>query len=590
MQEKAKPTITNAALARNWHNIDWISVNESVRSFQTRILEAFKKGESSEVTRLQNDLVRSFAARALVVRKVTTNAGKGTPGIDGRLWDTPEVRFQAIGELQIDPKTYKASPVKRVWISKDGRPLQKDKSNGRPLGIPTMFDRGLQAVWLLALIPIAEEGADRHSYGFRPYRSAHDAIQMVFTRFSTRYRPMWVLEGDIEKCYDTISHKWVLQNIPMEKRILNQWLKAGFLDESRVWETEMGVPQGGPISPVIANMTLDGLQGVVQEAVKPITAINPTVDGRYPTKVTTIRYADDFVISAERKEILVDVVKPAIEKFLESRGMRLSPKKTVISNLWDGFNFLGFNARLYQDSKRETGKVLLIKPSKKSVLRIMEKISTVVKLHGQGTEAHLIERLNPILRGWGNYVRTGVSKRIFSKVRHHTWRVIWGWLIKKYPNESKPTLAHRHYKRIQGQSWVFVGERDSKTIQLFDIQSIAIKRKILILDKNPYDAMEAEYFVKVGRRNSYLSGWNKTKLQLVRNQKGVCPACEETLDAHQESEVHHRLSKALGGSNKTKNLVVLHTECHKQVTHCRKGSELRKRLILKGVILEAGER
>lgn len=322
-----KRGISGAASAQKWHGIDWLKSAHKVTYLQQCILVAYKEDNQSEVVRLQNDLVRSFAARALAVKRVTTNAGKKTPGLDDILWDTPEIKYENISLLTVKPDEYRAKPVRRVWISKDGRPLQSDKSNWRPLGIPTMFDRAMQALWTLALLPISEEVADQHSYGFRPYRSALDALQMVFLRFSPGHRPLWVLEGDIEKCYDKISHEWILQNIPMEKQILNQWLKAGVYDRGQTIDNEAGVPQGGIISPLIANMTLDGMQELVRNAVAPYTARAKRTDGRYPTKVTFIRYADDFVVSGVNRQLLEEVVKPAIEKFLEIRGLKLSPKK-----------------------------------------------------------------------------------------------------------------------------------------------------------------------------------------------------------------------------------------------------------------------
>lgn len=360
---------------QTWHGINWHIANAVVYDLQVRILVAYRESNHSEVARLQNQLSRSFAGRALAVRRVTTNAGKGTPGIDGVVWSTPKEKFEAIQALLIDPEAYKAKPARRVWISKDGKPLASDKSNGRPLGIPAMDDRALQALWMFALVPIAEEVGDRHSYGFRPYRGAHDAIKMTFTRFANRYRPTWVLEADIEKFYDKISHTWIMENIPMDKSILKQWLKAGHLERGQVWDTDTGVPQGGIISPIIANMTLDGLETVIRKAVAPYTTNNPkrVSKKRHATKVSMIRYADDFIVSAARKELIVEVIKPAIEEFLEARGIRLSPKKTLITNISTGFDFLGFNIRLYKDDTRPTGEILLTKPSEKSMNKIRQR-------------------------------------------------------------------------------------------------------------------------------------------------------------------------------------------------------------------------
>jgi RNA-directed DNA polymerase len=489
--------------------------------------------------------------------------------------------------LKISTKIYTAQPVRRVWISKDGKRVKPDRSNGRPLGIPTIFDRAYQALWALALEPIAEETGDRFSYGFRPYRGAHDALTKAFLRFSNRKRPLWVLEGDIEKCYDRISHQWILENIPMDKTALSQFLKAGILEEGKKHESEMGVPQGGVISPIIANMTLDGLEKAIELAVSPINDFTRNDLNRYPVKVTCIRYADDFIVSGARRELLEQTVKPAIAKFLEPRGLRMSEKKTVISNLWDGFNFLGFNARLYKTNSREDGATLLIKPSKKSVAKVKDSLRQIVGDPKIQTEAHLIEKMNPVLRGWGNYFRTVVSKKTFSHVAHYTWTLTWIWLQRKYPKTSRRALAKRGYMSNKTRKWIFYGKREEGIFQLFDIQSIPIaRRKWLDTSKNIFDPEHKEYFALWRRHCSYSSGWDKTTERLVKTQCGICPVCEGTLMRTQSIEKHHRLAKAHGGTDKNQNLVVLHTECHKQVTHSN-NKRLLETFIKKGVIIPA---
>lgn len=571
----------------SWHDVDWVRANAEVRDLQIRVLEAYRKGDMGEVSHLQASIVQSFAARALAVRRVTSTSGKKTPGVDNILWDSPETRMKAVHSLRIGVNDYKASPVRRVWISKDGRPVERDRSNARPLGIPTMFDRAMQALWKMALDPIAEHLGDPHSYGFRPHRSAHDAISAVFQRFSQRFSPLWILEGDIEKCYDKISHEWMLQNIPMDKRILHKFLKAGFLEGDTKWDTESGVPQGGVISPVISNITLDGLEKTVRDAVAPLNAVAPRADGRYPTKVSLIRYADDFIVSGANREILEEVVKPAIANFLVERGLRLSEKKTTITNLWDGFDFLGFNVRLYEDKTREQGRVLLIKPSKKSISRIRDALTQLATSPRITTEEHLIEKMNPILRGWAAYFKVGVSKKVFSDIAHYTWKLTWRWLRRKYPEESRKALRHRHYMRVKGRNWVFFGKREDRTIQLFDIRGVKIARRTwLDTKRNPYDPADREYFSKWGRQNSYVSGWDKLAERLIRQQRGICPVCDEFLSTDQSVEKHHILPRKYGGNDKANNLLLLHEPCHKQVTHC-KNKKLLQQFIQKGILKEA---
>lgn len=352
------------------------------------------------------------------------------------LWETPTAKWGAVIELGCLEK-YKAQPVRRVWISKDGRPVLPDRSNGRPLGIPTLFDRAVQSLWNYALSPIAERIGDRHSFGFRPYRSTKDAAEMLFIRLGTRHRPTWILEADIEGFFNKISHDWMLQNIPINQSILWQWLKAGHIEHQSVENTDSGVPQGGCISPTISNMVLDGLSAHIKDAVAPYTSKTRITPSKSNTKVTMIRYADDFVVTSAKREILEDVVRPAIEGFLEKRALNLSPKKTVITSLEKGFDFLGYNIRLYNDRKKlPNGKVLLIKPSKKSIERLKNKILLQFDKHKKSSAYTLIHELNPILRGWANYHRTVVAKKVFSKIGYFLWIKAWKWACTKHPSKG----------------------------------------------------------------------------------------------------------------------------------------------------------
>ena len=245
---------------------------KDVRKLQLRIAKAHREGKTGKVKTLQRILTRSLAARVLAVWRVTTNKGKRTPGVDRVVWKTPEQRTEAVNVLE--RRGYRSLPLRRIFIPKKNGKL-------RPLSIPTIHDRAMQAVYLQALIPIAEETADLNSYGFRPYRSAADAIQQAFTLLSWKRSPQWVLEGDIRSCFDTISHAWLMNNIPMDKVVLGQWLKAGYVDKKALYPTEQGTPQGGIASPTLANMVLDGLEGLLKEC--------------FPegSKVHFVRYADD---------------------------------------------------------------------------------------------------------------------------------------------------------------------------------------------------------------------------------------------------------------------------------------------------------
>ena len=235
-----------------WIDIDWKKVEEHVNRLQARITKAVKERKWHLVKRLQYLLTHSFFAKLLAVKSVTQNKGKRTAGIDGAKWTTQNSRMNAA--LKLSDKKYKAEPLKRVYIPKPGT----DKK--RPLSIPTMYDRAMQALYALSLSPVAEATADPCSFGFRKYRSAQDACQYAFICLSHKNSAQWVLEGDIKGCFDNINHEWLLDNIPMDKSILKQFLKAGFVYNRHLNPTKAGTPQGGIISPILANMTLDGIK------------------------------------------------------------------------------------------------------------------------------------------------------------------------------------------------------------------------------------------------------------------------------------------------------------------------------------------
>ena len=282
-----------------WQLINWRAVTQKVKSLQQRIVKALKEGRHNKVRALQWLLTHSFAAKLLAIKRVTENKGKNTAGVDRVLWDTPTKKLDAAKSLR--RKGYKAKPLKRVYIL---------KKNGkkRPLGIPTMKDRAMQALYLMALDPVAEATADSCSYGFRPRRCCADAIARSFIHLARQNSATWVLEGDIKGCFDHINHQWLLENIPLDKVVFKQWLKAGFIDNRHLFPTEEGTPQGGIISPVLANMTLDGLQTVIN---KTLNIKTDKGDGRRQNKhkVHLVRYADDFIVTGDSPELLTETVK-----------------------------------------------------------------------------------------------------------------------------------------------------------------------------------------------------------------------------------------------------------------------------------------
>jgi RNA-directed DNA polymerase len=381
----------------DWHDIDWKSVNHNVRRLQARIVQATKEKRWGKVQALQRLLTHSFSGKALAVRRVTENQGKNTPGVDKVTWNTPQKKLNALYSLR--QRDYHPQPLRRIYIP---------KKNGkkRPLGIPAMKCRAMQALYLLALDPVAETTADPNSYGFRPQRSTADAIEQCFCALGKQKSPQWILEGDIQGCFDAISHEWLLTHIPMEKAILKKWLKAGYMERQTLYPTEAGTPQGGIISPVLANMTLDGLERMLMQHF-------PKVKTGGGALVNFVRYADDFLVTGRTKELLEQEVKPRIEEFLRERSLQLSPEKTIITPIEEGFDFLGQNVRKYKTGK---GHKLLITPSKKNVKAFLEKIREIVKANKALPAGKLIAKLNPMIRGWANYHQHIVSKQAFSSV------------------------------------------------------------------------------------------------------------------------------------------------------------------------------
>jgi RNA-directed DNA polymerase len=387
--------------AAEWFAIDWPSVYRNVRRLQVRIVKAMKENRWNKVKALQRLLTHSYSGKALAVRRVTENNGRRTPGVDRIVWKTPEDKINAVRDLR--RREYHPQPLRRVYI-----PKKSDSTAKRPLGIPTMKDRAMQALHLLALDPVVETTADKNSYGFRQQRSCADAIAQCFITLSHAPNTQWILEGDIKACFDQISHDWLLAHVPMDRTILRKWLKSGYMDKHVLHETTEGTPQGGIISPALANSALDGLERLLRKKFPEGTRLKSL--GGKSASVNFIRYADDFVITSKSKEILEGKVQPVVEQFLQQRGLALSPKKTVITHVEKGFDFLGQNVRRYPNGK------LLIKPSKKNLNTFLDGIRQTIRNARGMSAADLIDLLNPKIRGWANYHRRVVSSRIFSSV------------------------------------------------------------------------------------------------------------------------------------------------------------------------------
>ena len=413
----------------SWDTINWCRMEQHVKRLQMRIAKATREGRYGKVKALQWLLTHSLAAKLLAVKRVTENRGAKTPGIDGVKWTTAKQKVQAA--LAIKRRGYQSQPLRRIYIP---------KRNGkqRPLGIPTMADRAQQALYLSALEPVSETLADANAYGFRPKRSAADAIEQCFIVLAQKHSAQWILEGDIKACFDKIGHDWLLANIPIDAKILRQWLKSGYMEQEVFHRTEEGTPQGGIISPALMVLTLRGLEAVARQAA-----------GR-ASKVHVVAYADDFVITGASREVLECKVKPAIEAFLRTRGLELSEEKTLITHIDKGFDFLGFNVRKYN------GK-LLIKPAKQNLHDMLNHIREIIKTRKATTAGSLIRELNPRIQGWANYYRHVVAKKAFSYVDHHIALTLWEWAKRRHRNKRVRWIRERYYTSRRLDQWVFQG-------------------------------------------------------------------------------------------------------------------------------------
>jgi RNA-directed DNA polymerase len=539
-------TLARAPSAVTWDGINWAKVQRHVRGLQTRIVKATQSGGHNKARALQWLLTHSFSGKALAVKRVTENKGKNTPGVDKVTWNTPEAKTNAIASLQ--RRGYAPLPLRRVFIL---------KKNGkeRPLGIPVMKCRAMQALHLLALEPIAETTADLNSYGFRPERATADAGEQCFIALARKVSAQWVLEADIEGCFDKISHDWMIANIPTDKAILSKWLKAGFVYQNELFPTEAGTPQGGIISPAAANMTLDGLEAMLAEKFPQAKKAG--------LKMNMVRYADDFIITGHSKQWLEHEVKPAVVEFLAERGLVLSPEKTKITHIKEGFDFLGWNLRKYH------GK-LLMKPSQASVKAHLDKIRDVIKANKTATQASLIRLLNPVLRGWANYHSHVVAKATFARVDTKVWSMLWRWAVRRHPSKGVRWVKEKYFKTRGTRNWVYAAteKKEDGTRRehiLLQESDTPIQRHVKIKgDANPHDPKWAQYFEsRWGTKMLNSSRGRGTLYRVWRSQDGLCSTCQASITKSTPWAVRHIVKGTAGGSDAARNLQMHHLNCRR---------------------------
>ena len=540
---------------QDWHDIDWSEQYRNVRRLQTRIVKATKEGRWGKVKALQWLLTHSFGGRAISVKRVTENRGRKTSGVDHVLWSTPEAKRDAIDTLK--RCGYRPSPLRRIYIPKANGKL-------RPLGIPTMKDRAMQALHLLALEPISETRGDTHSYGFRQQRSTADAIEHCHLLLARPDAPQWILEGDIRGCFDEIAHEWLIAHVPMDKAMLRKWLSAGYMEGGRLFPTEAGTPQGGSISPALANWALDGLQDQLAQHCSQRFYVNGR---RTRPKVNLVRYADDFVITGYSKELLESEVMPLVAAFLRERGLELSPDKTRITPTTDGFDFLGQNVRRYKTC-------VLTKPAKKNVKAYLTKVRELIKRNAAIDQLSLIRLLNPIIRGWANYHRHAAAKHVMYQADHNVWQALWRWCCRRHPNKGRRWVKQRYFHHVGPRSWVFMavtGELTEsgkpKWLSLYKASDTPIRRHIKIkAEANPFDPAWDDYFeLRANRKRGVHIDQYKKPVRLWIDQQGLCPVCRQQIDEDTGWFIHRVPTGAIGNMGNAFKEVVLHPSCQAQV-------------------------
>jgi RNA-directed DNA polymerase len=536
----------------DWNTIKWRKANRTVRNLRQRIFRATQEGNQKKVRSLQKLMLKSYSNRLVSVRRVAQiNAGKNTPGVDKLVIKTPAARAKMIDALA-HYSLWKAKPAKRVYIPKANHKL-------RPLGIPVVVDRCLQAMVKNALEPAWEARFEGSSYGFRPGRSCHDAIEKIYGLARPNKTKKWILDADIRGAFDNISHDYLLKAIgPAPGReLIKQWLKAGYIEQEMFHATERGTPQGGIASPLLANIALHGMEEAI--------GVKYDYRGQLISKRAVVRYADDFVCFCETRED-AERVQGILTEWLKERGLTLSEEKTRIVHLTEGFDFLGFNIRHYPAPQTSrTGWKLLIKPSKGSIQEVQKKLQDQWhKARGTNVQA-VVAKLNPIIRGWANYFRTGVAKEVFSKLDSWMFYKADGYTRWMHPNKPKDWRHRTYWGRFQLDrldSWVFGDKHTGGYLLKFNW--FPIERHTLVKGRSsPDDPRLKDYWVK--RQATKAKDLTLSRQKLAKRQKGRCPECGESLFNEEELQVHHLLARSKGGKDSDGNVALVHLLCHQHI-------------------------
>ncbi len=531
-----------------WQNMDFQTAERCVKKLQMRIAKAAKEQKWGKVKALQWTLTHSFYGKALAVKQVTENKDKRISGVDHERWESQESKYQAIRKLS--RRGYRAQPLRKVY-RKEGN----DKR--RSLLTPTMTDRAMQTLHRFALEPVAEATADLHSYGFRPQRCAQDAVERCFQTLSKKRSPVWILKGRINGSWDDASCHWIGNHIPMDKRVLHQFLKQGSAGREKWFFPEGGTARDGSIFATIGNMALDGLEPMLRKHFKPCWIHGKSF---YPA-VNYTRYGNDFIITGATPELLVEEVIPIVRRFLKTRGLTLSEEKTCITHVDDGCDFLGCNIRKY------SGK-LLIKPAKAEVMRFLAKIRGIIRQNRSITQKDLILKLNPVIREWVAAHRFQVSSTSFHYADAQIFHALWRWAKRRHHNKGAKWIARRYFHSVGGRNWTFAEcwKREDGTTGYCSLEYASdtkIARFPCIRDgMNPYEKAHQAYFRERETMKMRITvNGNSTLRRLFHKQRGLCALCGEQLTLETGGRCHKYRHGPM-----TANYLV-HPDCHRKLHH-----------------------
>jgi RNA-directed DNA polymerase len=548
-----------------WNQLPWRQLEKQVFKLQKRIYQASQRDDVRLVHRLQKLLMKSWAARCIAVRRVTQdNRGKRTAGIDGVKNLPPVKRLALVKHLVL---TGKARPTRRIWIPKPGRNTQ------RPLGIPTIQERARQALVKLGLEPEWEAKFEPNSYGFRPGRSCHDALKTIFD--VTWQKARYVLDADLTQCFDQIDHAYLLnklQTFPTLRRQIRAWLKSGVIDAGVFSPTSAGTPQGGVISPLLANIALHGLETHIRQLFPPRIV---KVEGK-PLKITrpvVVRYADDFVIIHEELST-IQRCQQAVMEWLKPIGLTLNPSKTHLSHTLHryegnvGFDFLGFNVRQFPKSRNRTPKknatqrldfICLITPSKAKCKEQAHHLGEIIRSHKSASQRALIERLNPIIVGWSKYFSGVCSKRTFNKLDHILFSQLQAWAKYRHPNQSHRSINQKYWHSCGNRNWDFAVRLPKGLRTLYRHEETPIRRHSKVqTQRSPYDGDWIYWSTRMGRHPQA----RKNVAKLLKRQGGKCAHCGLFFRDGDRLELDHVVPTVKGGNDKITNRQLLHRHCH----------------------------